>query len=451
MDRNKMFRLMALLVVIAMVVGACGATPTATPVPKPTVTTVPPTATKAPIPLTAVPVAPTVQPTAVLVATSSEVITAVWLLAESPTDQGWNAAAYRGISLLKTLGQATTTIGLSFDVKLTDGRTLRVKVVENVGYDDAKIEGTLRQVLNEKPAPNIVFGTWYNALNAFAKLANEFPNVLFEHDSGYPEVKSNGKNFATYFIRQEEGDYVAGYVVGLMGYDKVGLVGTIPIPEPVRAVNAFQFGMQRGLVESGKDASKATLDTVWINAWLNVTDEQNAAQAFLDKGYKVIRQIADTPYSSQTACKKAGTIAVGYGTDVSSFAACAVVTNEWVWGSYYLSRINAVLNKTWKAGDWWGGFRESAVAMTGWGANVPADVKQKAEALVASMKLGKNLPFCGPFTGYGKDKSVITVPAGKCLDDMSQLTMQWYATGVSGPMPDKPANGYLLNLVDAPK
>ena len=388
--------------------------------------------------------------------TSSSQVTAAFVLAESPADKGWNAAAVRGIDALKSLGTVTQSQneGDSFHVQLKDGRTLNVVVVENAGYDDAQIEHVVRGVLAANH-PNIVFGTWFNAANTMLKLAKETPKVLFEHDSGYPVVKSADSpnhNFSTYFIRQEQGDYLVGYLAGLMGYAKVGVVGTIQIPEPMRAVNAFTLGLQRGLKEKGQDPASAQVKVVWLQTWLDVKQEQSASKALIDEGYKVIRQLADTPYASQTACNN-GAVALGYGTDVSPSAPCALVTNQWNWGAYYLSRINAVLNGTWTPQDWWGGFASNAVSLVGWNAQVPATVKQQVEQVEADIKSGKFNIWCGPFDGYefaadGKTIENISVPAGKCIGDNGQLTMQFYVKGVESQLPARPQDGYDLDLVD---
>lgn len=386
------------------------------------------------------------------VSAQEEPFRVAFLLADSPTDQGWNAAHYRGIETLKQLGEVVEESGLSFNVQLPEGRLLEVQVVESVGYNDADIERVARQVLNQ--SADYVFGTWWDSQGAMSRLAEEYPDILFEHCSGYPFVQSNGKNFSTYFIRIEQGDYVAGYVTGRLGHSRVGLVGTYPIPEPVRGVNGFTLGLQRGLAEADLDPAEASVQVIWINSWLNREQEVQAAQALLDEGFDVIRQMADTPYSSQTTCAAEGKIAVGYGSDVTAVAPCSLVTNEWNWGEYYRAQVLNALEGAWEPHDWWGGFAEGAVVMTGWNDElVPEDVRADAEALVESITAGEFDPFCGPITGTGlaEDGSVaeIEVPEGKCLSDMDLLTMQWYVDGVVGEYPPAPPNGHALELVDA--
>src|SRR5690606_14994115 len=199
-------------------------------------------------------------------------------------------------------------------LELEDGTPLNVQVVENVGYNDADIERVARQVLNQ--GADYVFGTWFDSQGAMSRLAEEFPDVLFEHGSGYPFVQSNGTNFSTYFIRIEESDYAVGYLAGLLGLNKVGLVATYSIPEPVRGVNGFALGLQAGLEAAGLDPASAKVQVIWINSWLDRELETQSAQALLDEGYTVIRQMADTPYTSQTTCAHEGAIAIGYGSDV---------------------------------------------------------------------------------------------------------------------------------------
>jgi len=147
-------------------------------------------------------------------------------------------------------------------------------------------------------------------------------------------------------------------------------------------------------------------------------------------------------------------IAVGYGTDVTSYAPCALVTNEWNWGPYYITRIQEALAGTWKPHDWWGGFEADAVVMTGWNANlVPAEVRAAAEQIIADIKAGFE-PFCGPLSGTGlnpDNKEVrIEVPQGKCLTDMDLLAMQWFVDGVKGEYPSPPPEGHKLELRDVP-
>ncbi len=396
----------------------------------------------------------TIAPTPTLVPTATkepEVFKVTFLLADSPLDHGWNAAHYRGIESLKELGKVTEEDNLFFTVRLKDGRLLEVKVIEKVGYNPADIKRVAQEAVNA--GAQMIFGTWWDSKDAMAELAEQYPKVLFEHGSGYPVVQSNGRNFSTYFIRQELGDFVAGYIAGRLGYSEIGAIGTYMIPEPVRAMNGFYLGMRRGLAESNLDPDKAVLRVIWISSWLDQEKEILAAEGLIGEGYDVIRQLADTPYSSMAACQS-DKIAFGYGTDVSSYAPCAIVTNEWNWGPYYRAEVLAALNGSWHAQDWWGGFESDAINIVGWNKSVSPEVRSATDELIGQLKSGWN-PFCGPLRGRGLDANgkemAVIVPAGKCLSDADLLSMQWFVDGVESELPSPSPTNHQLELVDAPK
>jgi basic membrane lipoprotein Med (substrate-binding protein (PBP1-ABC) superfamily) len=357
-------------------------------------------------------------------------------LAETPQDGGWNAAHWRGIEELKAFGEVVSGDYPVFSVSIPElGRVLEVHVVEKVGYADADIERAARRAINK--GADMIFGTWWDSQYALARLADEFPDVLFEHCSSYPLQKSTdhpNRNFSTYFIRIEQADFIAGQVAALAGFDRAGIVGTYWIPEPMRGVNAFTLGLR-----SVNPA--ATAHVVWIDSWLDVAKETEAAVGLVAEGYPLIRQMADTPYSSREACR-GGAAAVGYGTDPSG-APCSLVTNQWEWGPYYTERVLAAMGGTWQPHDWWGGLADGAVRMTGW--RVSPDIRNRVQSS------GGN-PFRGPFKIWGHDGWEAEVPAGRCLTDRTQLQMAFYVEGVDrqSQLPPLPEGGYVLETEACP-
>jgi basic membrane protein A len=130
-------------------------------------------------------------------------------------DLGWTTAHYRGIEYLKK----------------EMGGQIVVDYTENVLAAD-----TERVIRNyAKNGYEIIFGTTFEHMDPMLMVAKDFPNVIFEHCSGY----KTSKNMGNYFARMEQAEYLAGYMAGLMGFKNVGTVATQPIPEPIRGVNAF--------------------------------------------------------------------------------------------------------------------------------------------------------------------------------------------------------------------
>lgn len=380
-----------------------------------------------------------------------------FLFADHWNDEGWNMAHKAGVDQLFSLGELIDEDGQSFTIKIDGdqypelaGRILKVHLVTDVGHG-SEIEGTMQKVV-ETQNPDLLFATWWDSKDAVTELAPRYPDVKFEHCSGYPVIKSgdfSDGNVATYFVKMEDSDYATGYATGLMGWSKVGLVATYPIPEPVRGVNAFALGLKKGLAEAGVDPDEAEVQVIWIESWLDIQKEQLATETLLGMGYETIRQMPDTPTTSLTACNEGANV-LGYGSDVLPKAPCALVSNIWQWGNYYTQRVLDAMRGEWVPHDWFEGWSEDGMGFV-WNEEASPDVRQKTEALVEQLQEGTIDPFTGPIEGKGFDENgeeiVIKVPAGYKVGDMGRLTMQWLVEGVISPMPSFPSGGHDLDLI----
>ena len=392
------------------------------------------------------------------VAADEEPFMVTFLFADHWNDEGWNMAHKTGVDQLLSLGELIDEDDLSFAIKIDgdqypelDGRILEVNLVTDVGYG-SEIEGIMQKAI-ETQKPDLLFATWWNSKDAVTELAPRYPDIKFEHCSGYPVIKSSDfsdGNVATYFVKMEDSDYATGYAAGLMGFDKIGLVATYPIPEPVRGVNAFALGLKKGLAEAGNDPDEAEVQVIWIESWLDIQKEQLATETLLGMGYETIRQMPDTPTTSLTACNEGANV-LGYGSDVLPKAPCALVSNVWQWGNYYTQRVLDAMRDDWTPQDWFKGWNEDGMGLV-WNPEAPPDVRQKTEALVEQMREGTSDPFTGPIEGKGLDEDgeeiTIEVPAGYKVGDMGRLTMQWLVTGVISPMPSFPSGGHDLDLIE---
>ena len=342
--------------------------------------------------------------------------------AEHWNDEGWNKAHHRGWEFVKAQGEVLEEWDLGYVVEFPDGRRLRVNYVTNCGYG-ADIETKMRSVL-EIQKPDMIYGTWWDAQDAIRDLAPEFPKVLFNHCSGYPVLASTQfpetNNVGTYFVRMYDADARVGYVLGLEGHNKVGIVGTYPIPEPVRGFNAFALGLQAGLKEAGYD-DDIEVSIVWIKSWLDREAELLATEAQIAQGYPVIKQGADTPTTAQTACE-AGMVTLGYGSDTLPTAPCTLVTNEWDWGDYYYKSVRAGMDGVWEPHDYY----EQGTKLV-FNDSVPQDVQDKARAIPLDEVWSRDV------SGYGFDENGVRydifMPGGEITDE-DLLSMQWWVDGI---------------------
>jgi basic membrane protein A len=325
-------------------------------------------------------------------------------------DMGWTTATYRGIEYLKK------ELGDQIEVSYTE------KVLA------ANAEQVLRGYA--KAGYQIIFATTFEHMDPCMIVAKDFPDVIFEHCSGY---KKNDTNMGNYFVRMYQAEYLAGYMAGLMGYKNVGTVATNPIPEPIRGINAFTIGLLRGLKEAGVAHDPKKVNTVvWLKSWRDATNETLLAETLAGRGHDLIRQMADTPESSIAACRK-GVPAIGYGIDVSEQAPCALVSSEWNWGVYFVDAVKRAMAGTWKPGEPWWGFDKGGVKLSSFHASVPGDVKDRVMTEMTRLQEGVDQIFAGSVRDQsGKEM----IPPGQKASDQDLLTMRWLVEGVSGQIPD---------------
>ena len=313
------------------------------------------------------------------------------------------------------------------DVEKHFGNKVETTFVENVpeGPDSARV---IRELA--KQGNDIIFTTSFGYMDHTIKVAKEFPNVKFEHITGY----KRSSNVATGNIRFYEGRYVQGVVAGLMTKsNKIGYLASFPIPEVIQGINAFGIGLR-------SVNPKAEVSVIWVNSWYDPVKEADAAKVHIAEGADILAQHTDSPAMLQTA-QKAGVHGFGQSSDMKAFAPKAqLFSSVNNWGPYYISKIQQMMDGKWSTGDgpdhWagntWVGMADDYLVLSPF-ENMPADVAKAAAQAAADIKSGKNKIFTGPI----KDNAgKLRVPAGKTLNDGELFqTLDYYVDGISGKIP----------------
>ena len=313
------------------------------------------------------------------------------------------------------------------DVEKHFGDKVETTFVENVpeGPDSARV---IRELA--KQGNDIIFTTSFGYMDHTIKVAKEFPNVKFEHITGY----KRSPNVATGNIRFYEGRYVQGVVAGLMTKsNKIGYLASFPIPEVIQGINAFGIGLR-------SVNPKAEVSVIWVNSWYDPVKEADAAKVHIAEGADILAQHTDSPAMLQTA-QKAGVHGFGQSSDMKAFAPKAqLFSSVNNWGPYYISKIQQMIDGKWStgegpdhwAGNTWVGMADDYLVLSPF-ENMPSDVAAAAAKAAADIKSGKNKIFTGPI----KDNSgKIRVPAGKTLNDGELFqTLDYYVDGISGKIP----------------
>ena len=313
-------------------------------------------------------------------------------------DHGWTYQHDQGrLALEKALGdQVETTF------------------VESVP-EGADAERVIRRLATS--GHKIIFTTSFGYMEPTVRVASQFPDVYFEHATGYQRAD----NVATYNARFYEGRYVAGVIAGHMSKSgTIGYIASFPIPEVVRGINSLTRGF-RSVNPNGK------VKVVWVNSWFDPGKEADAATSLLDQGADILLQHTDSPAPMQTAQRR-NALAFGQASDMMAFgekAQLSAIVNNW--GDYYIERTKQAIDGSWKTGEVWGGFSAGMVKMAPY-TNMPDNVAAVARETVEKISSGELHPFAGPI----KDKSGETrVAAGEIAE---LATMDWYVEGVEGDL-----------------
>jgi basic membrane protein A and related proteins len=328
---------------------------------------------------------------------SAEALKACWVYVGPVGDFGWTYQHNQGLEA----------------VKAAYGDKVETAYAENVSEADS--EKTFERFARE--GCKIIFATSFGYMEPVLKVAAKFPDVKFEHATGY----KTAPNVTTYNAKFHEGRYVIGQIAAKMS--KTGVAGYIvsfPIPEVVAGINAFMLGAQ-----SVNPDFKVKI--VWANTWFDPAKEADAAKVLLSQGADITVQHTDSAAPLQTA-EAAGAFGFGQASDQIKFAPkaqlTAIVDN---WGPYYVRRVKDVMDGTWTSQQSWDGMAEGTVSMAPF-TNMPADVAEMAKVTTEGIRSGKLNPFAGKITK--QDGTVVdAVDAGMILG------MNWYVKGIDDKLP----------------
>src|SRR4030081_3559569 len=270
----------------------------------------------------------------------------------------------------------------------------------------------------------LIFTTSFGYMEPTLKVAKKYPNVHFEHATGY----KRDKNMSTYSGRFYEGRYIQGIIAAKMSKAGVlGYIGSFPIPEVISGINATMLGAQT-------INPNIKVKIIWANSWFDPGKEADAAKALLDQGDDVIMQHTDSPAAMQIASER-GKLAFGQDSEMIKFGPKSQLTSIMDnWGPYYIERVKAELDGKWASEDVWGGLKSKIVGMAPY-TNKPDDAKKLAMDTEAAITNGKLFSVKCPVTG--QDGKAIECKGGANLDDGQILGMNFYVKGVDDKIPGK--------------
>ncbi|MGZ2259444.1 BMP family ABC transporter substrate-binding protein [Roseobacter sp. A03A-229] len=319
-------------------------------------------------------------------------------------DGGWTYEHNKGrLAVEEALGDAVETV-----------------YVENVA-EGPDAERVMTQMALD--GADLIFTTSFGYMDATINVAQKFPDVKFEHATGYKRAD----NVSTYSARFYEGRAIQGHIAGKMTESNViGYIASYPIPEVIRGINS-------AYIHAAKVNPDVEFKIIWVYTWFDPAKEADAAKALIEQGADVVLQHTDST-APQAAAQEAGNvITFGQASDMAQygpFPRVSSIIDDWA--PYYIARTQAVIDGTWASSDTWDGIGPGMVAIGEITDAVPADVKEEALAMKAAIADGSYHPFTGPLK---KQDGSDWLAEGEVADDGTLAGMNFYVEGITGDIP----------------
>ena len=282
-------------------------------------------------------------------------------------------------------------------------------IVDQVLEDDTQVGAAVDTLVGE--GCSIIFGISFGYLNEMEVKAQEYPNVIFSHATGF---KSNDTNYNNYFGRIYQARYLAGIAAGLKsletGNNNIGYVSAYDTEyaETCSGINGFTLGVQAV-------NPNATVYVKELGTWTDEVNEYAFAEELIKSyGCGVIAQHCDSA-QPQLAAEKAGQFGCGYNSDMTADAPAAHLTAPvWNWDVYYKLAIQTAMEcesadqfvEKMGGPAYYGGLNEGMVDVSPLSENCAAgtqDAIDQVKALIAS----------GEWDVFSGVKLNITVADGK--------------------------------------
>jgi basic membrane lipoprotein Med (substrate-binding protein (PBP1-ABC) superfamily) len=277
---------------------------------------------------------------------------------------------------------------------------------------------------------DIVFATSFGYMDGMEKAAKKSPDTIFMHATGF---KGNDTNFDNYGCMSYQARYLTGIAAGLMTKtNRIGVVGSHPIPEIIRNINAIALGARSVNPD-------AVVNVLWINSWFDPPKDMDAAKALLDDGNDILYTTTDSPSVvtlAQQTWKRDGKNVWSMGNDAPmghngpDRYITGMMFNWNVLYKHIVDQLAAGKLKMNQKINW--GLKQNCVGLSPWGVNVPGKVINAVETIKMDWvndKMDDHFPFSLGITKQDGSK----VAAGE-IKRFQLDTMNYYVEGVNGKL-----------------
>lgn len=270
---------------------------------------------------------------------------------------------------------------------------------------------------------DLIFTTSFGYMDPTINVAKKFPDVKFEHATGY----KTAENVSVYSARFYEGRAIQGHIAGnLTESNIIGYIGSFPIPEVIRGINS-------AFIHARKVNPDVQFKIIWAYTWFDPAKEADAAKVLIEQGADVILQHTDSTAPLAAAAEAGNIIGFGQASDMAAYKdgprVSSIIDD---WAPYYIARTKAVMDGTWETMSTWDGIGAGMVGIGEITDRVPADVKAEALAMKDALASGEYHAFTGPLN---KQDGTPWLAEGETADDGTLAGMNFYVEGIEGDIP----------------
>ncbi len=436
---RRALSLVGILVIMAVLVAACGTpTPTAAPT-KAVEPTKAPAAAPTPVPTAAptkAPAAPTTAPAPAPTATAAaKPLTFGVVLVGPYNDHGWSEAHY--------------TAAQYVEKKLPGAKMVYLDKLNSADRKGVTLDSVVADMVSK--GASIIFTTSDDFQQDTRTVAEKYKDITFINISGDDVVTGKAsKNLGNYMGKMEYGKMIAGCAAAMTTQTgKLAYLGPVINDETRRLASSAYLGAKYCWTNfRGKAAADLKFDVKWIGFWFNIPgvtlDPTKVANDFFAAGADVILSGIDTTEGQVVAGqlakqgKKVWAIPYDFKDACSQTPEICLGVPYFNWGPGYLKILKdfqaGTLKQAWTwDGPDWKDINNADTSIIGFAAGpaLTGDAKTKTDAFIKGLADGSIDLFKGPLSF--QDGSVYLKDGEKATWEKNVWYLPQLLQGVTGP------------------
>lgn len=295
-----------------------------------------------------------------------------------------------------------------------------VKIIEAENVpEEAGATATMENMISE--GAKMIIATAFNHQYPALELAGKYPDVVFEHAGGW-EMSGN---FANFFGEPPDVWYMLGVAAGRMTEtNKLGFVAAFPLGWSLTFANAFHLGAR---------SVNPDVETIisFTFSWGESAKEAETTNALINQGVDVITMHVDSPATVISTAESRGVYSIGF----QSLHAQEFAPEYWISGTGYTLGgtltwlTSTVLDGTWEPIFLRCSLWDGCMALAPFGPNVPQEVQDEVMATSAKLEAGELVVFAGPILDQ---EGNVVVADGEQLTDDLMSSVDWLVQGMIG-------------------